>query len=478
MMRSLRARLLLWTLSAVTVLLAGSGIFVYQAIRSALSNNFDELLVTSARTICGFVEQTPEDLKVEVDDRQVPEFQRTVRPDYFQMWREDGRVLAQSKSAQGAGLARIDGPPEQFVFRSLRLPDGRPGRGVGLSFGPKMDEDAGANAIPRRVTLVVARETAALDAEIAYVRWLLFAATGGTIVLALVTGAMVVRQGLRPLDRLAARISAIRDDDLSASVPAEGMPSEMAPVVERLNDLLRRLEAAFRRERAFSADVAHELRTPLAGVRCTLEVALTRPRAADEYRQAASECLEIVGRTQQMIDHLLALARLEEGRTAPRQEIVRLGEFVDDALRPLADAVKARGITIDNRVPADLGCAADRENLQLILANLLENAAEYTNERGLITLSAVQAGDTVEFSAANTGCRLTDEEASQVFERFWRGDKARSKTGIHFGLGLVLVQRAAAALGGAVRAHVSNGTFTVRLTLKSGFTKNEKGEKS
>lgn len=476
-MRSLRARLLLWTLGAVTILLAGSGIFVYQAISRALANNFDQMLVTSARIICGFVEQTQEDLKVEVDDRQVPEFQRAVRPDYFQLWREDGRVLTQSKSVQGAGLAPFGGAPEQFIFRSVRLPDGRPGREVGISFVPKTDEDAGSLAQSRRVTLVVARETAALDAEIAYVRWLLFAATGATIILALAAGAMVVRHGLRPLDRLAARISAIRDDDLSALVPAEGMPSEMAPVVERLNDLLRRLETAFCRERAFSADVAHELRTPLAGIRCTLEVALTRPRTGDEYRQAASECLEIVGRTQQMVDHLLALARLEEGKAAPPCEMVRLGEFIEGALRPLADTVKARGITIDNRVPADLQCAADRENLRLILANLFENAAEYTNEGGLITLAAVQAGDAVEFSIANTGCCLTADEASQVFERFWRGDKARSKTGVHCGLGLVLVQRAAAALGGAVRARVSNGMFFVRLNLKSGLDLNKQGEK-
>lgn len=469
MIRSLRARMLLWTLCAMVILLAGFGVFLYGAMSRSLARNFDEVLTSTARTVCSFVEQTQGDFKIEVDEGQVPEFQRTVRPDYFEIWREDGRVLAQSRSLQGAQLARISGPQDQFVFLSVRLPDGRPGRAAGVVFVPRTDEDAGAVAARRRVALVVARETADLDAEIARLRWPLLAATGATIALSLAVGALVVRQGLKPLDRLAARISAIGHDDLAASIPTDEMPAEMAPVAERLNDLLRRLEAAFLRERAFSADVAHELRTPLAGMRCTLEVALTRPRQAEEYRQAVSECLEIVARLQRMIDHLLALARLEEGKTALHPQALRLEEFVASAWRALADAARTRGIAIEDRVPGDLLCVADRENLQLILSNLLENAAEYTDENGRITMTAAQEGDAVKLSIANTGCRLTGEDVSHIFERFWRSDKARSQTGVHCGLGLVLVQRAAAAFGGAVHADAANGVFTISLTLKAGL---------
>lgn len=340
MMHSLKARLILWTLSAITLLLAGFGLFVYQAVSRSLARSFDEVLVTSARTICGFVEQTQDEVKVEVDERQVPEFQRAVRPDYFQIWREDGRILVQSQSLRGVELKCINGPLDQFLFESMRLPDGRMGRAAGIFFVPKTDDDAGPIPAPVRATLVVARETAALDAEIARLRWLLLVVTGGTIALALVAGSVVVRQGLKPLDRLAAQISAIRHDDLTTPVAAENLPAELAPVVERLNDLLGRLEAAFCRERAFSADVAHELRTPLAGMRSTLEVALTRPRAADEYRQAISECLDIVGHTQRMIGHLLVLARLEEGKTAIHPETLCLSEFVERTWLPLADAVR------------------------------------------------------------------------------------------------------------------------------------------
>ncbi len=177
----------------------------------------------------------------------------------------------------------------------------------------------------------------------------------------------------------------------------------------------------------------------------------------------------IAGRTQRMIDHLLVLARLEEGKTAPRTEVVRIGEFVDSAWQPLAEGVRARGITVETQVPADLLCTADRENLQLILSNLFENAAEYTDENGLITITAAQEGDAVKLSVANTGCSLAGEDVNHIFERFWRGDKSRSQTGIHCGLGLVLVQRAAAALGGVVRAEAARSMFTIHLTLKAGL---------
>ncbi len=245
------------------------------------------------------------------------------------------------------------------------------------------------------------------------------------------------------------------------------MPAEMAPVVERLNDLLRRLEEAFRRERAFAADAAHELRTPLSGLRCTLEVALTRPRTDNEYRLAMAECLEIIRRMQQMVDDLLVLARIEDGQSAAHRELVRIGELMDVTWLPFADKARARGISMASEVPADLACTADRDSLAMIFTNLFENAAEYANDGGRIQVKADRNNRSVEISIANTGCHLTQENTRRVFDRFWRGDAARTDTGIHCGLGLALVQRAATGLGGAVTAEVVHGTFTVRLTLPS-----------
>jgi two-component system sensor histidine kinase QseC len=485
---SIKMRLLLWVIGGTAGLLAVFAFVVYGVMYRSLVNGFDAVLASTARTIASSVEQNEEKIKAEIDERELPEFHRAKRPDFFQLWREDGSILARSTSLKEAdlelfgallnpvfravrrkelsrGKSAIRGALLNPVFRAVRLPDGRAGRAIGIVFVPKVDEEAKGPAQPQKVTLVLARETAALNSDISFLRWLLTGATGGTIILALLVGTMIVRQGLKPLDALATRIAAIRQDDLSTRIPVDRMPAEVAPVAQRLNELLRRLEEAFRRERSFTADVAHELRTPLAGIRSTLEVTLTRPRVGGEYQQAMEECLDIVRHTQAMVNNLLALAHLEGGQTILHPDALPLGEMVDSTWRPFADSVRARGITVESQVPADLTCIADRNTLLMILTNVFANAEQYTNDGGRITVTARRAGESVDLMVENTGSQLSEEDARHVFERFWRGDLSRTDTGSHFGLGLALVQRAVTSLGGTVAARVDDGTFMVQLSL-------------
>jgi signal transduction histidine kinase len=243
------------------------------------------------------------------------------------------------------------------------------------------------------------------------------------------------------------------------------MPRELAPVVERLNDLLRRLADAFQRERTFTADAAHELRTPLAGLRSTLEVALSRPRESAEYREAMTECLAIVRRTDALVTSLLTLARLEGGQGPAHAEPIALAEAVRDALHPLEVRVAARRLAVNAQVAEDLRVAADRATLGTVLTALLENAAEYANEGGRIDIGAERTGRSVTLRVANTGCHLSDDDVSHVFERFWRGDTSRTDTGVHCGLGLAIVRRAAWSLGGTATASASGDVFTIRIAL-------------
>jgi two-component system sensor histidine kinase QseC len=474
---SLKWRLVGLTIGGMALLLAVFAVVVYTVIERALRRGFDDNLAVTAWAIAASAKQEKATIEVEFDDGEMPEFRRADRPAYFELWCEDGRVLRRSSSLGERDLERRESAPGTPAFYPLALPDKRPGRAVALRFRPKVeDEQEGEDkpaaerasappVVPQNLTLVVARGTAGLDRDLAMLRWLLAGAAGGTILLALLVAAATVRQGLRPLDALAAGIAAIREDNLAAALPEDRMPAEMVPVVSRLNELLARLEAAFQRERALTADVAHELRTPLAGMRSTMEVALSRVRAAGDYQQALRDCLAIVGQTQAMADNLLALARLEGGQTVLCAQEVRVAELVEAAWRPHVAAARARGIALESRLPADLEATADRDTLAMVLANLLANAAEYTDDGGRIEIGGWSAGDHVELAIANTGCRLTPEEAAHVFDRFWRGDAARAGTGIHCGLGLTLVQRGVAALGGTVAVKVDGGVFAVALIL-------------
>jgi signal transduction histidine kinase len=466
---SIRTRLLVWVVGGMAVLLALFAFGLYAVISRALVASFDDVLASTARVISASVEQTDCELKADIDETDIPEFRRADRPDYFQVWRESGEVLGRSSSLKGASLDRFGGRLGTLVFKPVRLPDGRAGRAVGWMFTPRIDDEATHPIQPPNAVLVVARGTGALDAEIAFLGWLLAIGTGGTIVLALLVGTVVVRQGLRPLEAVAAQIGAIRDDDLTAQIPMDRLPVELAPVVQRLNDLLQRLDAAFQRERTFTSDAAHELRTPLAGLRSTLEVALTRPRDSAEYREALADCLDIVQHTEALVDGLLGLARLDPGHAGRRMESLALGQLVDVAWRPLAEKAQARNLKVDWRVSQDAICTGDRASLLMVLTALLTNAVDYTETGGRIEIDAVRAGGAVDLTVANTG-GLADEDVTHVFERFWRGDASRAGTGVHFGLGLSLVKRAVESLGGTAAASAAGGKFAIRLTLPGSTT--------
>jgi signal transduction histidine kinase len=330
-------------------------------------------------------------------------------------------------------------------------------------------DDAGKGTpLPRHLlTLAVARDTLEMDKDLAALRWLLAGSAAGSVLVMLVVAGLVVRHGLRPLGALAGRIAAIREENLSARIPTGEMPAEMAPVGARLNELLERLDAAFRRERALTADVAHELRTPLGGIQSTIEVTLAQARPPEEYRQALRDCLEIVRQTGGMTANLLSLARLEGGQLPLHPETLRPAELVAALWRPHAASARERGIAFQNQIPPLLACATDREILAIVLANLLANAAEYTGDYGRIEVAGQTQGDTVVMTVRNPGGTLSADDAAHVFDRFWRGDTARSGTGVHCGLGLSLAERAMHVLGGSIAATVTDGTFTATVTLSA-----------
>jgi signal transduction histidine kinase len=464
MILSIRARLLVGVIGGMAVLLALFAALVYGLISRSLVGGFDAVLEAAARAIAGSVEQSETAVTADLDEREIPEFQRSGQPDYFQLWREDGSVLLRSSSLNGDNL-KASGSPLAPDFRAVLLPDGRRGRAISTTFLPKMDDEATGAVRLQKVTLVVARDTAELDSRIMFLRWLMISATTGTILLSLAVGALIVRQGLTPLNTLAAQIAGIRQNEFSKRLLSDRMPVEIMPVVQTLNSLLERVEESLLRERAFTADAAHELRTPLAGIRSTLEVALARPREADDYREAISDCLDIIVRMQAMADNLLTLARLERSQATLRAETVRIAELVGTVWRSLADGVHRRGVQTEQTVPPDLECTVDRDSMTLILTNLLANAAEYASDGGWIKIAARRVGGNVELLVENSGCSLSEVDVRRVFDRLWRAGGSRADTGLHYGLGLALVKRATETLGGTVTAASVNGVFKVHLTL-------------
>ena len=468
-MRSLRSRLLFWMLGSIAVLLALFGAGVYAAIRHALEAQFDASLAASAQALSANVEHDEDGTEIELDAQKLHEFQEG-GPAFFQFWLASGRTLRRSPSLGRADLAPFSGTGGQARLRAVALPSGQPGRAIGIEFVPRSDEDEDGRvaraAKPTRVVLVVARERVGLDGQLHSLGWLLGGAGVAVMTLALLVAAVVVRRGLRPLDTVAAQIGDIREDELTGRIPVAHMPTELRPVVDKLNDLLGRLELAVNRERSFTADVAHELRTPVAGIRSTAEVALSDHDNAPGCREALTDVLAIAAGMQSMIESLLMLARLDAGRVELRCDRIELPQMVASCWEASAQKAGSRGVVFEARLPAGLSCTSSRSLLSLVLSSLLDNAAEYAGNGGRIWVTGQATPAAVEIAVANTGCGLAPDQAAHVFDRFWRGDSSRANTGVHCGLGLALAQRAVRALGGTIAARVDEaGVFTVRVVL-------------
>jgi len=445
-------------------------LIVHAVIHRTLFSQYDASLASTARMLAASVELDGGEVELEFDVQQMPEFVRRDRPTYYEIWRSDGTVVARSPRLGTNDLLRLEASLNSPVFATTRARSGLPLRVASLKFIPRIsdsdDEQQPQLSKEHALTLAVARDASDLVGQHRVLRWLLLVVSAVVITLSFLVAAVIVGQGLRPLNLIATEIGGITEQDLSTRIGDAYIPGEIMPIRNRLNDLLSRLEAAFKRERRFTADVAHELRTPLAGIRSTIEVALARHRETDEYRSVLSECLAIAHDMQTMVNNLLMLARLDAQQISFYTEQIQLAELVNSCWQPFSGRALDRRLTFENRIDAEIACQSDRQNLSTVLSNVLDNAIEYANEAGQIWTTACRKDDSVEMAVSNTGCQLTTEQTSHVFDSFWRGDSSRKDAGVHCGLGLALAERIMRGLGGSVCAEVQpGGIFTVRLIL-------------
>jgi signal transduction histidine kinase len=458
--RALGRRLVL----ALFLVLALIGGGLHLLVQRLLTAHFDAALAEKTRVLAGLMKQEHGGFELELGETPMPEFERPVEPEYFQLWLGE-RVFQRSRSLGPGELPRPSGAA--LSFADLPLPDGRRGRAAWLRFPVRIDVDGDRSAVPAKpalAALVVARGRGPLDQALRSVRLALIAAGLLLLVGVPLAVARVVRAELRPLDRLAERASAIDAGSLDAGFPVAGLPAELHPIATRLNDLLQRLSGAFERERRFSADVAHELRTPIAELRALAEVALQGPESAESARQFQ----DVLGAALQMealVGTLLTLARCQAGRQPVAREPIDLSRALGDAWAPLAEKARAKALLVRRSVPETF-VHTDRLLLGSILGNLLGNAVEYAPPGGELSFEVVRGEHAAEVIIANPNAGLTTEDLTHAFEPFWRKDAARSD-GRHGGLGLSLVAAFARLIGAEVRLDLVADRVRATLALRS-----------
>jgi len=441
---------LLFTISAVLLLCSGLGLVYAIVIRHAYEED-NEVLADKALALradlqtAGDPQTLPEEPKIRRAGERVGYFVRVI-------------------DARGATAAETPGMGELLPTGLFAAASETPTsyRTAGRLFAlMSVRQDAGGQAY----TMQVAQERSMDEQFTRRFGYILAAVIGVGVLASAGIAVTVTRRGLQPLAEMTRSLQRVGATRLHERVPPAGWPSELQPLVVAFDGMLDRLEDSFTRLSQFSADLAHELRTPIANLRGEAEVALRRPRTPEEYREVVESSVAECERLSGIIDNLLFLARVEAA-----DKTVECTTFNGcAAVQKIADyyATVAEERNIEIKCAGQGEVHADPALFGRAVSNLVENALRHTADGGSIEVGIAQRDERAEVSVRDNGCGIPAEHLPRIFDRFYRVDSSRSSRGT--GLGLALVKSIADLHNGAahVESEVERGT-TVTLTFPNG----------
>lgn len=283
-------------------------------------------------------------------------------------------------------------------------------------------------------------------------------------------GLWLIGLGLVPLRRLSEAVSQVSARDFQLPIDQEKLPQELQPIAHRLVQTLQLLQRAFNREKQAAADISHELRTPLAALLTTIDLALRKLRTPEEYRQFFVDCRASGQHMNQLVERLLALARLDAAADRMQIQDVDVADLANrcaDMVRPLA---QEKGLDLRVQASRPTLLPADPDKLREVVNNLLHNAIEYNRPSGSIDLVVQRDNGSVRLEVRDTGIGIAPEDRERIFERFFRADPSRQAEGLHAGLGLAIVKGYIDLMGGTIGVDSSDkGTiFVVHLPIPEG----------
>lgn len=463
---SFKARLVLWHMAVVAVILAGAAAGAQWALsRAVLRTIIDDAILAVAETEAAALLADPT-VPVRIHEMAAgtapPSFVRLDK--FIQIVDLEGQILARSTTL---GTTRLPTPPGlltrlragEIVFETRQDVGEEPVRV--LSLPVPTDQP--------RYAVQVAMSLDDAYAVLRAARWL-FLGLSLTILAGVgLTGALLARRALRPIDRIVTTARRLGDANLAERLPHPGTGDEIGRLVTTLNDMLARIEQGVDAQRRFTADASHELRSPLSRLRAELEVTLRRPRDRSEYEEALRSCLEEVERLSRLTDELLVLARLDAGEgREPVAHPVALAPILDEALRRLAPEAHRRGVAVALDAFPPLAVRAAPSALGLVITNILDNAVKFSPPGSRVRVGVAASGDEAVLSVSDTGPGIASEELPQLFQRFHRGHAARAAETPGVGLGLAICRALVERHGGriAVESPPDGGaTFRVHLPL-------------
>lgn len=445
--RSLLSRLAFGLVVVVSVVLGLAGIASYRLVEAGWIRQMDQALENRARGLASLCDLGPGGWKLDVAHLDTSIFRDPKAMQYFQVWDAQGKTVGRSRSLTHLHLPRTVVAPGEVVRTWFHPPYLHRTRMVVV----RLLKDG------RPLTVAFGQDYRGMKAQLRELRTILLGVWAIALLGIVLLSVLLVRVSLRPLHRITAQLQALVPGSRERPAP-ELVPREVAPLVGALGKALDRQDEALRRERTLLSDLAHELRTPLAGMRTTLEVGVGDDE--EHARMAMGRSIRIAVQMQGVIEALLRLGRLEAGQHSPRSMAVELDALLEEAGAQVP-ALQREGM-------AGIVLRADPEWMRMVLANLLDNARRHAGPEGRIEIHAFAQDGRVRLVVENDGCDLEGAEVERVFDRFWRKDAVRSIQACNAGLGLSLCRELIGRMGGTIAASVpQTGVFRVELTLET-----------
>jgi heavy metal sensor kinase len=475
---SLTTRLNAFFLAALALVLAGFSVALYLLAQNYLTKETDDKLKAALDTLATAVD-VDDMLEWEGHERHLT-LGRDDSPDQVR-WTVHGnadRLVSKSENLNDPDLGETGTPTLHTDAVTVDRPDGRwrlrqiELRGHGSRWGGGFIVHSGKNPThgldfgPNRHFTMVLTVAVPLQPQEDTLRNLALALAGlsaGVLLMAGLAGRWLCRRALAPVTAMAGAARAMTAADRDARLPPTGTADELADLGRAFNDLLSRLQEAFERQRRFTGDASHQLRTPLAAVLGQVEVALRRDRTAEEYRAALVRVQGQAQHLRHIVDMLLFLARAEAEARAPELVDTDLAAWLPEHLLRWADHPRRPDI----RVEAE-PCRACVQPALLgqLLDNLLDNACKYSDAGTAVVIRLGRDGAAVALAVEDAGCGIAAEDVPHLFEPFFRSAEARRQGKAGVGLGLAVARRIAAALGGTLQQESSAGVgcrFVLRL---------------
>lgn len=459
MIRSFRLRLTLWYLAFFSLLTLLFGLFFYGRLAAGLERRVDEALAGQARTAATLFTDEYKEQNGDAGRAAAEIVDTDLRGQQLAIFL-GATLLASSGAATPAQYAAIAAGAPRESGPGSPVPVPRLGPAGSRAAFHRRDVDG------RGYLFVACQPLDTVAADLRLVREVLFLATPLLLALAGFGGYLVARRSLAPLGWMAEQARRISGSNLDARLEIGRAAEELETLAGSFNELLSRLDQTFGSMRRFVADASHELRTPIAVIRGEADVALSQERSAAAYRETLAVILDESRRLSRLVDDLLNLARADAGNVQLQLREFYFGDLLRDCCRSVQALAAARGVAVECRSPEDVPYRGDEELLHRMAMNLLDNAIRHTPPGGRVEVSLEAAGAGLAIAVSDTGTGIAPEALPYLFDRFYRGDQARSRQDGGFGLGLAIVKWVAESHGGSVGVASEAGagsTFTVTL---------------